>query len=85
MTRGPFDNTVNPRALASGGSVDKWIGPARARMEKKGTVGSLHKALGVPQGDKIPGKMLSTAKAKAEHAGNTKMIRKITFAENVRK
>lgn len=73
------------RTLARGGGVDKWIGPARERMERKGTVGSLHKALGVPQGDTIPEKKLSVAKSRAERAGNTKMIRKITFAENVRK
>ena len=32
----------------------KWIQKAREKMEKKGTVGSLHRALDVPEGKKIP-------------------------------
>lgn len=64
-------------ALAKGG----WIGPARERMEKKGTVGSLHKALHIPEGGKIPEKRLESA---SKHA-SPKLAKKIQFAENVRK
>jgi hypothetical protein len=57
-----------------------WIGPAREKMEKKGTVGSLHKALGVPEGKKIPLAKMETAKK--DRPG---LRKKIQFAENVRK
>lgn len=66
-----------------GGHVDKWIGPAREAMEKKGTVGSLHRALGVPEGDKIPEKKLAAAARRAP--SGSVMQKKIQFAENVRK
>jgi hypothetical protein len=69
---------------AEGGRTGHWIQGAREKMEKKGTVGALHREMGVKQGEKIPEKKLETAKAKAEKSGNTKMIRRITFAENVR-
>ena len=62
-----------------------WIGPARERMEKKGTVGALHKQLGVAAGDKIPASKLSAAKSRAKRTGNTQLMRRVTFAQNVRK
>jgi hypothetical protein len=62
-----------------------WIGPARERMEKKGTVGALHKQLGVASGNKIPASKLSAAKARAKRTGNTQLMRRVTFAQNVRK
>jgi hypothetical protein len=61
-----------------------WIGEARAKMEKKGTVGALHRQLGVSEGSKIPTSKLSAAKARAKRTGNTKLMRRITFAENAR-
>jgi hypothetical protein len=70
-----------PDTYARGG----WIGPARERMEKKGTVGALHKQLGVASGDKIPSGKLSAAKARAKRTGNTQLMRRVTFAQNVRK
>jgi hypothetical protein len=58
-----------------------WIGPATAKMEKKGTVGSLHRALGVKEGKKIP-----TAKVQAAaNSDNPKLQKKAQFALNVRK
>ncbi len=43
--------------------------------------GSLHKALGVPMGKKIPEKKLE----KAEHSKSKKLRKKAQFAENARK
>src|SRR5580698_7926429 len=41
--------------LAKGGPTDtNWIGPARAKMEEKGTVGSLRAATHTPKGKNIP-------------------------------
>jgi hypothetical protein len=58
-----------------------WIGKATDKMEKKGTVGSLHTALGVSQGKKIP-----TAKVQAAaNSDNPKLRKKAQFALNVRK
>jgi hypothetical protein len=62
-----------------------WIGKARAKMEKKGTVGALHRQLGVPSGEKIPAGKLAAAKSRAGKTGNTQLARRVQFAENVRK
>lgn len=69
--------------MAAGGHVHEWIGHAREVMEKKGTVGSLHRALGVPESDKIPEKKLAAAARRAP--SGSVMQKKIQFAENVRK
>jgi hypothetical protein len=71
--------------MATGGHVDKWIAGARAEMDRKGTHGALHRELGVPSGEKIPAAKLSAAKARAERTGDTKLLRRVVFAENVRK
>lgn len=42
--------------------------------------GSLHKALGVPEGKKIPESKLK----KAEHSKNKKLKKKAVFAENAK-
>lgn len=73
----------DPRAR--GGRTDKWIQGAREGMEKHGTKGALHRQLHVPGGEKIPERKLEAAKGKAERSGDTKTIRRITFAENVRR
>ena len=57
----------------------KWISKARKKMERKGTVGSLHRALGVPAGEKIPASKL----AKAKRSKNPALRRKANFAANV--
>lgn len=77
--RGGFDTRK------SGGATNKWIQGARERMDKKGTKGALHRELGVKEGEKIPRSKMEHAKAKAEREGDTKTIRRITFAENVRR
>lgn len=59
----------------------KWIQKATDKMEKKGTVGSLHTATGTPQGKKIP---MAKVEAKA-HSDDPKMRKKAQFALNVRK
>jgi hypothetical protein len=60
---------------------DKWIQKATDRMEEKGTVGSLHRATGTPEGKKIP---LEKVRAKAA-SDDPKMRKKAQFALNVRK
>jgi hypothetical protein len=62
-----------------------WIAGAREKMEKKGTVGALHRDLGVKEGEKIPAGKLAAAKSRADRTGNTKLARRVQFAENVRK
>jgi hypothetical protein len=69
----------------AGGDTGKWIGKARESMERRGTVGSLRKAMGAKEGQKIPTSSLQAKKAQAERTGNTKMMRKVNFALNVRK
>jgi len=59
----------------------KWIQSARQKMERKGTVGSLRKALGVKQGDTISAAQLE----KAAHSANPAIRKKANFAKNVRK
>ena len=55
-----------------------WIGKATEKMERKGSVGSLHRALGVPQSKTIPkAKMAAAKKSRPE------LAKKIQFAENV--
>ncbi len=61
--------------------AEKWIGKSKAEMQRKGTVGSLHRALGVPQGKKIP----MFAVEKAAHSENPKLRKKAQWAINVRK
>ena len=72
-----YENDEDKDKRASGG----WIGPARDKMERKGTVGSLHKALHVSEGTRIPSKRLEEARKDAGPA----LRKKIQFAENVRK
>jgi hypothetical protein len=58
-----------------------WIGKATDKMEKKGTVGSLHRALGVKEGKKIPaGKVQAAA-----NSDSPALRKKAQFALNVRK
>lgn len=63
----------------------KWIQQAREKMEKKGTVGALHRDLGVAQGKRIPAGKLAAAASRAKRSGSTKLERRVQFAENVRK
>jgi hypothetical protein len=62
-----------------------WIGKARQKMERKGTVGGLHRDLGVPAGKPIPPAKLAAGEARAERTDNTQLKRRIQFARNVRK
>ena len=58
----------------------KWIQKARARMKRKGTVGSLRKALGAKKGKPIPYSELLAASKRGGKIG-----KKANFALNVRK
>jgi hypothetical protein len=59
----------------------QWAQKARDRMEKKGTVGSLHRALGVPEGKKIPPAKMAAAKNSSSPA----IRKKANFAININK
>ena len=65
--------------------AEKWIQGAREKMERKGTVGALHRSLGVPEGEKIPASKLAAAASRARTTGNTKLARRVAFARNVKK
>lgn len=52
---------------------------------KKSHRGLLHRALGIPQGQKIPLSRLMAAKSRARSSGNTKLLKQVVYAENVRK
>lgn len=68
--------------LVKGGPTDKnWIGPARAKMEKKGTVGSLRAATQTPKGKNIP----EATERKLAQSGSPAMRKKAQFALNVKK
>lgn len=58
----------------------EWIGKAREKMERKGTVGSLRAAHGVKGKETIPTKAL-----KADVAKGGKIAKKAQFALNVKK
>ena len=60
--------------LDGGGSSKKWIKNA---IKNKG---SLHKALGVPEGKKIPEKKLE----KAEHSKDSLMRKRASLAETLK-
>jgi hypothetical protein len=78
MKDGGDDEEDEPRHKSADGG--RWIQAATNKMEKKGTVGSLHRALDVPEGNKIPAKKLS----KAEHSSSPALRKKANFAANVR-
>lgn len=66
-------------------SADKWMEKAKARMQAKGTVGSLHKEAGVKPDKKIPDSKLSALSAKADSMGGEKgaaLKKKLNFARN---
>lgn len=54
----------------------KWIAKALPKSSK----GKLHKALGVPVGEKIPAKKL----AKAEHSSNPKIKKEAVLAKTLK-
>lgn len=57
--------------------MEKWISKAIQKSHK----GKLHKALGVPQDEKIPAKKL----AKAEHSKNPTLRREANLAKTLSK
>lgn len=57
-------------------ATKKWIQKAADKMKEKGTVGSLHKALGVPADKKIPAAKLD----KALHSDSPAIRKKAQFA-----
>lgn len=58
----------------------EWIGDATDKMERKSTVGSLHRATGTPEGKTIPVKKVQAAAA----SDDPKLRKKANFALNVR-
>jgi hypothetical protein len=63
----------------------KWIQQAAASMKRRGTVGSLHRALGVPEDKPISASKMAAGRSRANRTGNTALKKKLQFAENVRK
>lgn len=63
------------KGLKSGGKAEKWI---QGAIKKPG---ALHKALGVPKGEKIPEKKLE----KAEHSSNPKLAKRARLAETLKR
>ena len=63
-----------PLHLKKGGSAEKWISGAIKHP------GALHKALHVPEGEKIPAKKL----VKAAHSHNPKLAKRAHLAETLR-
>lgn len=61
---------------ARGGHVDKWIQGAVSPEHK----GGLHRALGVPEGQKIPERKIEAA----AHSGNAHLRHMAQFAKNVK-
>ena len=47
--------------------------------------GALHRALGVPQGQKIPEKKLTQKLTQAKKSGDTLMVRRINLARTLKK
>jgi len=70
--------------------VEKWMGPARERMERKGTAGSLREIArrrGMLAGKKenLTCGDIASLKASAKRSGDTKLMRKATMAGNMMK
>ena len=61
-----------------------WMQSARRRMEARGTVGDLHRALGIPRDRPITNAQLIAAWRRAKRSGNTRLLRMILFAANAR-
>lgn len=62
----------------------KWMGKARARMERKGTVGSLRAKDPTPGDKKLSDQDLRTLWSRAQRTGDTALKRKVLFAANAR-
>jgi hypothetical protein len=71
---------MEPEKRRRGGLV-----AAAESIRRRGTEGSLHKAMGIPEGQKIGPGRLASEKAKAKRTGNTKLMRKVVFAQNINK
>lgn len=64
--------------------TDKWMGDARKRMEKKGTVGSLSKKDPTPGDKKLTDADLRTLWAKAHRTKDSALLKQVLFAANAR-
>lgn len=69
------DNERTDWDYAKGGKVKKWIGEATKNK------GGLHRALDVPEGEKIPEKKL----AKAAHSASPKVRKEVSLAKTLKK
>jgi hypothetical protein len=58
--------------------AEKWI---QSALSKKGSKGKLHRALGVPEGTKIPAKKL----AKAEKSKNPTLRKEASLAKTLKR
>lgn len=68
----------------------KWIQKVRYKMEREGTVGALRRTarqMGLLRGkeDTLTLSDLNRMEAHARKTGNTRLLRRVLFAKNVRK
>ena len=63
-------------------SKDKWIQEVTEEMDEKGTEGALHRYFGIPEGEKIPTKLLKETLNDPKISEKTR--KRIQFALNVR-
>lgn len=73
--------------------MNKWMQAVASKMKAKGTVGALHKEMGVAAGEKIPTSAIKSAKAalSKKAAGSKKLskadlqkMHRLQFAANAR-
>lgn len=73
----------------------KWMQRVRRRMERRGTVGALHRQLGIPEGKPIPSELieekLRALRRKSKAAGGRGLtvgerllVRRLAFAKGAR-
>ena len=65
--------------------MNKYLEKAAEITIKKSRQGALHKDLGVPPGQHLSNRRLSLALSKAKKDGDTKLVRRIVFAQTARK
>lgn len=76
-------NVAHTLVLAKQSSDGKWIQDATKTMTKKGTEGALHRYFKIPEGERIPTKLLRAALK--DESISEKTRKRIQFALNVRK
>ncbi len=66
-------------------SNNKWLQKARARMERKGTVGAFTTYCKRKGYSGVTQACINEAKREAKRTGNTTLLKRAVFAQNVKK